>query len=574
MNICHYLKSKMNYPQFILCMEIVAPYFWLILLKNTDSYFSVYILCAVLSVYGHNQKVMMENNRVGRVIVSAVLSVMVISANYRIFVNGSGVLKAVICFFMGIFVFDGWVMLVENVSEKVGGYTASKTNHIFIVSLCVLLISYGFYFIMAAWPGNLDTDSFRSIKQILSGNYSDHHPICFTLLVKFWLDIGRIFSSDINLGIGLYILFQMSAMILIYAFIIDTVNNIAGKKIALAFWGWYAVNPIHICNNVSVWKDIIFSGAVALFVCALTRILYGLGRERINYICLLLGGIGFTVFRHNGKIAFIGVLIFMLCLRKMIEKKIVAVSMSAFGLAFVLISTGMKATGAEKTATVDSLSIPLQQISRVLADGCEITNEQRQILGQVADLEKIPDLYVYYVSDPIKGEVYTFGNQQYIKRNIFDFVKAYVQIGLRYPDKYVKAWIDMTRGYWNGGYPYFKWANYVKDNDLGIRRSNAFPLISKCYDVSLRFIAKSSLLQPCISIGFHIWIWIISIWVFVCKENGKALITVVPVALIVVTIYIATPLDSELRYVYPIFTCLPLTIGQLFVKRSTREIQK
>ena len=49
-----------------------------------------------------------------------------------------------------------------------------------------------------------------------------------------------------------------------------------------------------------------------------------------------------------------------------------------------------------------------------------------------------------------------------------DFVHLYVEIGLKHPLKYLEAWVDQTKGYWNAGYEYWVWnGNWM--NDLGIQ---------------------------------------------------------------------------------------------------------
>lgn len=52
-----------------------------------------------------------------------------------------------------------------------------------------------------------------------------------------------------------------------------------------------------------------------------------------------------------------------------------------------------------------------------------------------------------------------------------DFAKLYLQLGIRYPHKYIEAWVDQTRGYWNGGYSYWIWATEVYENPLGIQKT-------------------------------------------------------------------------------------------------------
>lgn len=228
-------------------------------------------------------------------------------------------------------------------------------------------------------------------------------------------------------------------------------------------------------------------------------------------------------------------------------------------------------TESEATGIVDSLSIPLQQISRVIVDGYEITDEQEELLSNVIEVDKISEVYLYYVSDPIKGEIYSSNNQDYFRTHAFDFLKIYIQIGTKYPIEYLKAWIDMTHGYWNGGYSYFKWINYVKENEIGIHKTVLSETLNGLYKGYFRLVGSSNILEPLLGIGVHMWIIFLAFIIFIKRRRKEEAFVAIPVLLIFLTLCMATPLDKETRYMFSAHTTLPLIVGLLCSTSGARK---
>ena len=63
----------------------------------------------------------------------------------------------------------------------------------------------------------------------------------------------------------------------------------------------------------------------------------------------------------------------------------------------------MDSLGVAKPAFSESLSIPAQQIARVVAEGRELTAEQISLIGKTMDYPSIPDYYQPELSDPVKS---------------------------------------------------------------------------------------------------------------------------------------------------------------------------
>lgn len=562
------IKERFSKNIFWGIISAISAYVWLLILEDTDSYYSVYVLCAIIALGGvfciHE-----KGRYTAGIVVSILIALMVTFANYATI---EGIFSETLCAITGTAVFFNSYRLFYKVSQNCNRIMISMEmkNRVqfFIMSSAILAVSYGLYFFGAAFPGNLDTDSFNAIRQIVSGNYSDHHPICFTVIVKLFMEFGNLFSDDINIAIGLYCAVQMVLMVLVISLCLSTMYALTGKKIAVIFLFLFALLPTHIANSVSMWKDIIFSAFFCLYVAALTRYIKKIGSERSSLLLAAVGTIGFCVFRHNGKIAISITCIFLIILsyKNKEFRRIAATTMLSLLVSFLLIGGLKKLYNVQDAEPVDSLSVPLQQISRVLADGGSISAEQKAILSNIVEVDKLPELYINYVSDPIKGAVHEYDNQVYITQHKGELIKVWIQIGLAHPASYIKAWIDLTRGYWNGGYSYFKWANYIKENELGIVRNSLSEGLSNWYKARFREVAINELFHPFISIGIHTWIILVSMAIFIDKREWKGILVLLPGLLLWLTLLIATPLDSETRYLYPVYLTMPIIVGLVFEK--------
>jgi hypothetical protein len=210
--------------------------------------------------------------------------------------------------------------------------------------------------------------------------------------------------------------------------------------------------------------------------------------------------------------------------------------------------------------TIESLSIPVQQIARVVYEGCELNEWQSTLLNEIIDIEQIPSNYSSYISDPIKSLVRQKGNQQLLKQKKADYLKLYISLGLEYPSLYMNAWIDQTRGYWNAGYEYWRWSLDIYENDLGIVRTTKNISIDLMLREYLWLFTNIQGLRLFISIGFFVWIDILMLMVALLRKDKVGAFVSLPILVVVASLLVATPVFSEFRYIYAAFCALPMII--------------
>lgn len=210
--------------------------------------------------------------------------------------------------------------------------------------------------------------------------------------------------------------------------------------------------------------------------------------------------------------------------------------------------------------TIESLSIPAQQMARVLKEGRELDDWQSELLNDVIDTDRVPEYYLDYLSDPIKDLVRQKGNQNLLLEKKIDFIKLYVSLGVKYPKDYFRAWIDQTRGYWNGGYDYWRWYLGITENDLGLVRTTKNISIDLMLREYIWLFTDIQALKLFLSIGLFIWVDILMFMLSLLRKDKVGVFMSLPILAVVASLLVATPAFSEFRYIYAAFCVLPLVI--------------
>ena len=148
-----------------------------------------------------------------------------------------------------------------------------------------------------------------------------------------------------------------------------------------------------------------------------------------------------------------------------------------------------------------------------------------------------------------------------------DFVHLYVELGLKHPLKYLEAWVDQTKGYWNAGYEYWVWnGNWM--NDLGIQGTIHSRGVNELLETYLWLYQNVGAAQIFISIGFYTWM--LGYLFYICilkKEKEKLVILSLPTA-ILISLLLAAPVYSEFRYAYAVIYAVPFLGAITFYKRA------
>lgn len=560
-------------------------FFWLFFLTRADSYYSPYLLIGMTACYycfsndDISRRGLKKGDKVILYVFSILLALTVILANYRLFIPSlrggrSDIIRIALLFFKailflgcGIFIFREVLTGVVD-ADSIKAYMPSlKSNKWFYIAMwAVIVLTNSVILIFSQYPGILTTDSKSQMSQLINHVYSNHHPYYHTQIIHAVISLGMFIFGDITKAVALYSLFSIVVMATCFIYVVKTIYDVTENLVlTLLVYVFYLIMPFHIMYSMTMWKDVFFGASVVCFAVSAYRTIRKIGNSRFNFIALFFFSMGMALLRSNGWTAFLlSTIIFSIIFNKK-QKKMILMFFVVLVVAFVLKHPVLKVLNVSQPDTIESLSIPAQQIARVIADGRELTEEQEAILSEIVDIEKIPGSYSSHISDPIKNLVRAKGNQEYITEHAIDLLKVYIQLGLKYPHKYVEAWIDETRGYWNGGYSYWRWSTSNGVEDLGINQSVKSPVINALVHYYLA-VWDSTPLELFLCIGLYVWIIVIMAYRVLKRKDMEAFFVTIPFLAVIASLMIATPVFSEFRYAYAVFCGLPFVVVCAFAE--------
>ena len=534
----------------------------LCILYRSDAFFITYLVMVLVfcvgTTFNHLKK---KEFSVIAALFAILLSIAIVLPNHLLWQNRIVILP--------VLTLGGWIGFY-NVFRFLDTYASrltwkranTKKVPVFLITYVTLSVCYLTVFFLAYYPGNLSTDSFNQLNQITSGIYNDHHPIFHTLLIKVFFDLGLEISGDINAAVAFYSVFQILFMSFVFAFALHTLYKSGLKKMYLLVIGLlYLLLPYHILYSFTMWKDVSFSGVVLLFVLFCFRYTQNIGNKKLNLIFTGLSGIGVCLLRSNGVFAF-GLLLLAGCI--IMGKKNRSLIITLF--IALLVCLGMKltvlrllnVTGTEKT---EMLAVPLQQVANVIKETDDLTERERELCEQLLDVDRIKDVYNPEIVDPIKRLIREKHNQEVFTERSGEFVSLYLNTLLRHPGICLITWVDLTKGYWSGGYSYWIWSRKIDDNDLGVNRTVKNAFVDKAVDTYLRYYSKFPLSKLFNSIGLMVWANLIAVYIAITRKDVKGLFCALPPVMVIVTLLIATPVYAEFRYAYSVFCSLPVIMA-------------
>ena len=435
----------------------------------------------------------------------------------------------------------------------------------FLLSWGIIFILWLPYFLQY-YPGLISDDSIRQMQQIMGDmNYTEHHPLIHTLIIKIFIDIGNLFNN-IVLGISLYSIFQMLAMSAIFAFVVyylskKKVPNIIRILVVLSF----AIYPVHAMYSITMWKDILFGGMILLYTIWIYE--YTQNKEfiedRKNIISFIAMTIMIIMLRKNGIIVTLFVVPFLMILRKDKIKKVTLMILSSYVLYVIINTTLVNIYNADKGEIREALSIPMQQLARVVKfEGDNLKQEDIEQIKKFIQSDKIAELYNPVLSDPIKDCF----NSEVFNQNKIEFIGMWFKYFLKYPLDYVESFLCGSYGYW---YPEAKnWVVAIEGN--GKSRVGVEPILNTKIIPNIEKITIEQRKIPILfSIGSNVWMLIIAFMLCFYKRKYKVLVAFIPSLAIILT-SMASPVFCEFRYVYGVFTSIPflLSITYLAIKNQ------
>lgn len=463
-----------------------------------------------------------------------------------------------------LFAFESLKNKEIKIREEKDG-SPRKCVLVLIYSLGGMLLCWMPYF-LSFYPAVITNDSYSQLGQSLGMiPYNNHHPMAHTFAIKFIRHLGKQMGMDANGQTALFSIIQMVLMAAVFSYLIFTLYQILeNKKVCFIVWLFYAIVPYNAFYSFTMWKDVWFAGLTLAMLVSLWRLLLldlSAVSRGIHYMAFVLFSMGFTLFRSNGYYAMYLMLpVFIYLLWK--KRKIIPIlCMVVIVIASILKGPVYSMLGVEKGELTESLSLPIQQIARTIVDSKELSPSQEELVAKVTDIEKIPDSYRSYLSDPMKNMILEKEGDKYIAEHKGAYLKLWAELAVKYPDSYTKALVGQTAGYWMPDIQYWVYTTQLMENEYGITRT---PKLSENVGEFLTEFADNTKAAPLIGLiysnGFATWLIIFGVGLLCVKKKRTEFVLYAPIAGVFLTLVAATPVYAEFRYYYSAFVSIPLLI--------------
>lgn len=450
----------------------------------------------------------------------------------------------------------------------------------FVAALICLLCWLPYF--LYEYPGVMTPDSINQYAQVIGAyELSNHHSIVHTAMIGLFYRIGLSLTGDPHTGLALYTIAQMLFMAFAAGYVVRTLQKASVITPVLVITiGFYALIPYHGAYAVTIWKDIPFAGCMTIFAAALARFLLrgsaAASSDMVprlkasEYFTLLLpytlSGILLCLLRENGWYAIAVSIPFILLTYRRWLKVMIPLHLTILALVLFVKYPVMQVYEIRQADYVESLSIPVQQLACVIADGEPLTESETEFLGQLMDLGQVPDLYEPEVSDNIKNLIRP--NSEYLASHKALFFQTWLSVGTRHPKTYFDAYVAQTKGYW---YPDVRCevglADGIYPNEFGLDWQPVIKgsVIIKIKEILFKLPELVPLYGLLWSMGFLLWVLLLL--TALCLRLGRpaGALVCLPFILLTATLCIATPVAAEFRYAYAVFYALPLLIMTPFI---------
>ncbi|MBQ6416121.1 MAG: hypothetical protein IJJ65_07725, partial [Butyrivibrio sp.] len=320
----------------------------------------------------------------------------------------------------------------------------------------------------------------------------------------------------------------------------------------------FALVPFNAVFAVTIWKDIPFAAITVLFVCHIIE----MKNKRASYPGFIVLGILFSLFRSNAWYAFIvWSLVFVYSFRKEIKKALPSVIVVLLSVAIIK-GPVFDSFGVEKPDFVESLSVPISQIARVLVNDRELTASEEELIDAVIDTTYIHELYAPDYADNIK-ELVRAGNVSYLESHKAEYFKLWAGLLPRYFGDYVSAWFDLLGGYI---YPDFAYAvgdiDGIMGNDYGLiwMPKIGGKFVVKAKEILIKLGGFVPIYGMLWSIGTYSWLLIAALFIGIKRKLKTPEMWLL--FLMLGTLLIAAP-NLEFRYAYSLALVWPLFISRV-----------
>lgn len=451
-------------------------------------------------------------------------------------------------------------------------------KRIFLGNFLLLTLSWTLC-LLVYFPGVGMNDGLNVLMGRLSS--ANQFPVYYCIYVVILGKIGNLLGS-LQYAVALYSVLQILLTAAICAEILTFLQARSSSRLfRLLAAAYYILQPALAIYSISMLKDTVFSSLLVLYGILLFLIketsvrnpaegsfVPDNQRRKALFLLFLVSSLLISILRSNGIYIVAVCLLFLLITDPRNRKQLFVTALSVL----LVNSAGsmiMQHYNVRHNAS-ETLGIPIQQISAVVAYGGDLSSEEEDILRQYIAPEKIRELYYPGSADPVKWS--DSFNRPYLNASTGEFLSLWAGLLPKNFRIYVQAYLQETYWFWapvqQGGIQMFDTIEDIMDNDY----LADFLVQNGIHDAPVLKGTASDFLKSFYQSGCHFfregvcfWIMIFSIVLASCRKwkLRQILPIYLPQLLTWLTIMVSTPINNSFRYV--LFYAYAMPIYVLFM---------
>ena len=477
----------------------------------------------------------------------------------------------------------GWLEKAHERSQTAVSGKLWKSRNVFLISWGVIFLCWIPVF-LAYYPAIMSFDFHRQSIEAAKGFiwFNSYQPLAHTWLIWVALQIGYAVGS-LEVGMACFSIFQMIVFSAACGYSCVTMYRLVKKKWPVVLMVlFYGVFPFISVLAVCTTKDVMFSALFLVFICLFVErtFLCTPEKQKIVDILWVLEGIIMMLFRNN---AIYAVAVFAVFAVILAEKKqrlrllLICITLVVGGkgaLEGMYVLIGTEGRGSQ----IEMFSVPIQQFARVgYYHGDELDEETREMLEKYVPA----DLWESYnppLSDTVKGVLGAYIFDENWKTDYPQLLKDWIALGLKYPNEYIDAFLELTAGYWffddvtwaevlgsgledRMGAIYTYTSSTSEEIPEGIAHISKFPVLESILEniVSANCFFDWPVISNLFKPAFYCWTLLLNfIACIYIGDKKKTMVLILPI------LYLATMFLGpvvQVRYILPVMVIVPMMMA-------------
>jgi hypothetical protein len=459
----------------------------------------------------------------------------------------------------------------ENKQFKIIEFIFDKKP--FIMVFLILLILW-LPHIIVQFPGQVEWDSDAEIAKFRgeSGEvFSAHFPPVHIWFIGTVITISKNLFQNTNPG---FFLLTMTNVIIGGIALANTFITMKKMKcpycLRIALLVIYGILPIFIGQIIKIVKDNLYGLGMLLFVTSLIEYIIdeeNFWKKARTILMFVLSAVLLILTRNNGihvVVITLAVMIIKVCIEKKMTIKKFLLSLSPILIGIMLVQTVTIIYNVLPGNPREKYPFFFQQTARYIKYyKDEISEEEKEILNNTLNFEKVGELYNPILADPVK-DTYRGMPVDYIKVYIYEFFK--------HPMVYVEATANLV-------YPIFVpdiiWTNYTYEtgssygHKLEEEQNQQLLPYRKELISYYKNVSKLPVINMLSSCGTYVCL-LLAILVYLFNDKRYKEIFVLTPLLLTILVLILSPVACT-RYCYPIIFSVPMLIAMYTRKNETNK---